>query len=131
MNPQMNAAMNPNANPAAVPSAAQGASAYERYPATGAYNAAYAASAGGQQAQAYAPYGQDQNAGRMQEDRGAYANYAAQQAQQRVATSADPYGQQQPQAYAQYAEDPAYAQYGPGARRSTNRTVGYHPYSRV
>lgn len=119
MNAAMNASMNPqmNPNPAMPPAAASpGVTAY-----AGAYNAAYAASAAGQNPQSY-PYGQENS--RMQEERGAYATYAAQQGQRPAPTASDPYAQ----SYGSYAEAD-YSQYG--ARRSTNRTVGYHPYTRV
>lgn len=127
MNAAMNASMNPqmNPNPAMTPATASpGVNAYDRYPGAQAYNAAYAASAAAQNPQSYAAYGQDQNS-RMQEDRGPYAAYAAQQGQRPAPSATDPYAQ----SYGSYAEADYGAQYG--ARRSTNRTVGYHPYTRV
>lgn len=136
MNPQMNptmnaslnaamtASMNPqmSPNPAMTPASASPGVAYDRYPGASAYSAAYAAAnAAAQNPQSYGAYGQENS--RLQEERGAYATYAAQQAQRAAPSAADPYAT----SYGSYPED--YSQYG--ARRSTNRTVGYHPYTRV
>lgn len=126
--PSMNPAMNPQTNQMSAAAASQ--NAYDRYPAT-AYTAASAAAypvAGAPQS--YEAYAQEQNR-QAQEQRGAYAaaNVYAQGGSRTAPAAADPYAQAYASQYA--AEGDAYQQYGAHARRSTNRTVGYHPYSRA
>lgn len=128
--PSMNPTMNPQTNQmnAAMPTASQ--SAYDRYPAN-AYSAASAAAYPGAGApQSYEAYAQEQNR-QAQEQRGAYAaaNVYAQGGSRAAPAATDPYAQAYAGNYA--AEGEAYQQYGAHARRSTNRTVGYHPYSRA
>lgn len=130
-NPGMNPTMAPSTmnasmgNPMGNGSTSQAVSGYERYPSSGYPSAGTAGAYGAAQSQYPAYDGQDQS---RPEGRGAYSvsnNVYAQQGGRTAGASAtDPYAQYG----SSYGED-AYGQYG-HARRSTNRTVGYHPYSR-
>ena len=109
----------------------QSANAYDRYPTNAYSQGGVAAPYSGGTSQSYDAYGQEQSRPMADNRSGAYGasagGYPPSSRGAAGGSPTDPYAQ----AYSSYPDSAdAYGQYG-HARRSTNRTVGYHPYSRA